>query len=169
MRLLHQHFGADPATLGEDPFRNYILHVKTRKAWKPCIMPDGPRPQGSAPQKAAHPQPVLRSPDVPALAPGSLLGFRMPAAIVQPTSRVITTVRTWPENGRFQTDGNGPDPSRTRAGTSGSTQPVIHESDPEEVAMALTPTEMAPNKAIRTANRGFESDRPIPLGANRQT
>jgi len=35
MRLLHQHFGADPATLGEDPFRDYILHVKTRKAWKP--------------------------------------------------------------------------------------------------------------------------------------
>jgi len=52
MRLLHQHFGADPATLGEDPFRDYILHVKTRKAWKPRIMPDGPRPQGSTPQKS---------------------------------------------------------------------------------------------------------------------
>ncbi len=351
MRLLHQHFGADPATLGEDPFRDYILHVKTRKAWKPktirqtvacarlffiemlglaewrvfsqirtrdhdelpavltrdqvtrrlrgvgeglgraspalrrrqagdpisrhlCVperhrrfthpfrqpdnrhvlverpgarqrqaqgdgcrggvclgclpatspvraaprtgcltraralgcqalsaprlapldardpplrvlpsrrqsdararrlsyrMPDGPRPQGSAPQKAAHPQPVLRSPDVPALAPGTLLGFQIPAAIVQPTSRVITTVRTWPENGRFQTDGNGPDPSRTPAQKRGSTQAVIHESDPEEVAMAHTLTEMAPNKAIRTANRGFESDRSVPLGAGQQT
>jgi len=62
----------------------------------------------------------------------SLLGFRMPAAIVQPTSHVITTVRTWPENGRFQADGNGPDPSRTRAGTSGSISPVIHESDPKK-------------------------------------
>jgi len=35
MRLLHEHFGADPATLGEDQFRDYILHVKTRKAWRP--------------------------------------------------------------------------------------------------------------------------------------
>jgi len=111
----------------------------------------------------------LRSPDVPALAPGSLLGFRMPAAIVQPTSRVITTVRTWPENGPFQTDGNGPDPSRTPAQKRGSTQAVIHESDPEEVAMAHTLTEMVPNKAIRTANRGFESDRSVPLGAGQQT
>jgi site-specific recombinase XerD len=35
MRVLHEHFGADPATLGEDQFRDYILHVKTRKGWKP--------------------------------------------------------------------------------------------------------------------------------------
>lgn len=35
MRLLHEHFGADPAELGEDRFRDYILHVKTRKGWKP--------------------------------------------------------------------------------------------------------------------------------------
>ena len=35
MRLLHAHFGVDPATLGEDEFRDYILHVKTRKGWKP--------------------------------------------------------------------------------------------------------------------------------------
>ncbi len=35
MRLLHEHFQADPATLGEDQFRDYILHVKTRKAWRP--------------------------------------------------------------------------------------------------------------------------------------
>lgn len=35
MRLLHEHFGVDPATLGEDDFRDYILHVKTRKAWRP--------------------------------------------------------------------------------------------------------------------------------------
>ena len=35
MRLIHEHFGVDPSTLGEDQFRDYILHVKTRKAWKP--------------------------------------------------------------------------------------------------------------------------------------
>ena len=35
MRVLHEHFVADPATLGEDQFRDYILHVKTRKGWKP--------------------------------------------------------------------------------------------------------------------------------------
>jgi site-specific recombinase XerD len=35
MRLLHEHFQVDPTTLGEDQFRDYILHVKTRKAWKP--------------------------------------------------------------------------------------------------------------------------------------
>jgi site-specific recombinase XerD len=35
MRLLHEHFGMDPAALGEDHFRDYILFVKTRKAWKP--------------------------------------------------------------------------------------------------------------------------------------
>lgn len=35
MRLVHEHFGVDPARLSEDQFRDYILHVKTRKAWKP--------------------------------------------------------------------------------------------------------------------------------------
>jgi site-specific recombinase XerD len=35
MRLVHEHFGADPATLGEDHFRDYLLYVKTRKGWKP--------------------------------------------------------------------------------------------------------------------------------------
>ena len=35
MRLLHEHYRVDPATLGEAEFRDYILHVKTRKAWKP--------------------------------------------------------------------------------------------------------------------------------------
>ena len=35
MRLLHEHYGVDPATLGEDQLRDYILHVKTRKGWKP--------------------------------------------------------------------------------------------------------------------------------------
>ncbi len=35
MRLLHQHFGCDPALLTEDHLRDYILHVKTRKHWKP--------------------------------------------------------------------------------------------------------------------------------------
>jgi site-specific recombinase XerD len=35
MRLVHEHFKADPATLGEDQFRDYILHVKTSKGWRP--------------------------------------------------------------------------------------------------------------------------------------
>lgn len=35
MRLVHEHFGKDPSTLSEDQFRDYILHVKTRKAWRP--------------------------------------------------------------------------------------------------------------------------------------
>ena len=35
MRVLHEHFRSDPATLGEDQFRDYILYVKTRKQWKP--------------------------------------------------------------------------------------------------------------------------------------
>jgi integrase/recombinase XerD len=35
MRLVHEHYGADPATLGEDQLRDYILHVKTRKGWRP--------------------------------------------------------------------------------------------------------------------------------------
>lgn len=35
MRLLHEHYKSDPASLGEDQFRDYILHVKTRKHWKP--------------------------------------------------------------------------------------------------------------------------------------
>ncbi len=35
MRVLHEHFHADPATPGEDQFRDYMLHVKTRKQWKP--------------------------------------------------------------------------------------------------------------------------------------
>jgi hypothetical protein len=38
MRVLREHFRADPATLSEDQFRDYILHVKTRKQWKPqCV------------------------------------------------------------------------------------------------------------------------------------
>jgi len=35
MRLLHEHFRRDPATLDEGQFRDYILYVKTQKAWKP--------------------------------------------------------------------------------------------------------------------------------------
>ena len=35
MRVLHEYFRSDPATLGEDQFRDYILYVKTRKQWKP--------------------------------------------------------------------------------------------------------------------------------------
>jgi site-specific recombinase XerD len=35
MRLVHEYFDADPVTLGEAQLRDYLLHVKTRKAWKP--------------------------------------------------------------------------------------------------------------------------------------
>jgi len=35
MRLVHEHFGCDPAGLSEDQFRDYILHVKTVKGWRP--------------------------------------------------------------------------------------------------------------------------------------
>ena len=35
MRVLHGHFGCDPATLTEDQFRDFILHVKTVKNWRP--------------------------------------------------------------------------------------------------------------------------------------
>lgn len=35
MRLIADHFGCDPATLSEEQLRDYILHVKTRRQWKP--------------------------------------------------------------------------------------------------------------------------------------
>ena len=35
LRLIQEHFACDPATLTEDHLRDYILHVKTRKHWRP--------------------------------------------------------------------------------------------------------------------------------------
>jgi len=35
MRLIHQHFACDPALISEDQLRDYVLHVKTVKNWKP--------------------------------------------------------------------------------------------------------------------------------------
>ncbi len=35
LRLVHEYFRCDPALLGEDQLRSYILHVKSRKHWKP--------------------------------------------------------------------------------------------------------------------------------------
>lgn len=35
MRLLHEHFGKDPALVSEEEFRDYVLHVKNAKGWKP--------------------------------------------------------------------------------------------------------------------------------------
>ena len=35
MRLVHEFCQCDPATITEEGFRNYILHVKTLKRWKP--------------------------------------------------------------------------------------------------------------------------------------
>lgn len=35
VRLIADHFQCDPATITEDQLRDYILHVKTRKQWKP--------------------------------------------------------------------------------------------------------------------------------------
>lgn len=35
MRLIMEHFACDPEGLGEEQLRDYLLHVKTRKGWKP--------------------------------------------------------------------------------------------------------------------------------------
>ncbi len=35
LRLIQEHCNSDPAELSEAQFRDYILHVKTRKEWKP--------------------------------------------------------------------------------------------------------------------------------------
>ena len=35
MRLVHEHFRCDPALITENQFRDYILHVKNVKHWKP--------------------------------------------------------------------------------------------------------------------------------------
>jgi integrase len=35
LRLLHEHYQCDPAALTEEQFRDYILHVKTRRLWRP--------------------------------------------------------------------------------------------------------------------------------------
>jgi integrase/recombinase XerD len=35
MRLIHEHFDGDPAGLGEDHMREYLLHVKMVKLWMP--------------------------------------------------------------------------------------------------------------------------------------
>ena len=35
MRLLHEHYGSDPAGLDEAGVRDYFLHVKLSKAWRP--------------------------------------------------------------------------------------------------------------------------------------
>jgi integrase/recombinase XerD len=35
LRLLHESYQADPATLAESQLRDYFIHLKTRKRWKP--------------------------------------------------------------------------------------------------------------------------------------
>ncbi len=35
MRLIHEHFGIDPATLSQTQLRDYFLYVKLQKHWKP--------------------------------------------------------------------------------------------------------------------------------------
>ncbi len=35
IRLVHEFCACDPATLTEEQFRDYILHVKTKKLWQP--------------------------------------------------------------------------------------------------------------------------------------
>jgi hypothetical protein len=35
LRLIGDHFQSDPGSLTEEQLRDYFLHVKTRKAWKP--------------------------------------------------------------------------------------------------------------------------------------
>lgn len=41
MRLVHEFCKADPATITEEQFRNYILHVKAVKKWKPKTIRQG--------------------------------------------------------------------------------------------------------------------------------
>jgi len=35
LHLIQKFFNCDPATISEDQFRTYILHVKTDKHWEP--------------------------------------------------------------------------------------------------------------------------------------
>jgi site-specific recombinase XerD len=35
MRLIHEHFGCDPEALTETDLRDYLLHVRNHKGWKP--------------------------------------------------------------------------------------------------------------------------------------
>jgi Phage integrase, N-terminal SAM-like domain len=35
LRLIHQHYQCDPAALTEERLRDYILHVRTRRHWRP--------------------------------------------------------------------------------------------------------------------------------------
>jgi integrase len=35
MRLIQDHFDCDPAALAQEQFRDYLIHVKTLKGWKP--------------------------------------------------------------------------------------------------------------------------------------
>lgn len=35
MRLVHEYCGCDPESISEERYRDYILHVKTKKLWKP--------------------------------------------------------------------------------------------------------------------------------------
>jgi integrase/recombinase XerD len=41
VRLLSEYFGVDPATLGEDQLREYLLHVKTVKQWSSKTLRQG--------------------------------------------------------------------------------------------------------------------------------
>jgi len=38
LRLIAEHFGCDPATVGQEQLRDYLLHVKTVKGWEPQTM-----------------------------------------------------------------------------------------------------------------------------------
>ena len=52
LRLLAEHCGRDPATITEEALRDYFLHVKTIKGWKPQ---DHPPPQIAPPPRLRPP------------------------------------------------------------------------------------------------------------------
>ena len=43
LRLIHEHFGCDPATITEAQLRDYFLFVKLKKHWTAQNHPPGPR------------------------------------------------------------------------------------------------------------------------------
>ena len=72
MRVLHEHFQCDPATLEETHLRDYLLHIKLDKHWKPKTIRQTLPPPDAAPPGAA-PWPRCPTCDSPMRLMGSIL------------------------------------------------------------------------------------------------